>query len=146
MYLITQPSFLMRLFYPAPKTRLLSVFFAFLSLSLQSQAQTSIPTNGLIAYYPFNGNANDASGNGNNGAVQGATLVQDRRGTANGAYRFLDGARIVVSNSPSLTLNKACTVQLSIVSGVQWRSIRISHKILFWLARFLAVILPLLGI
>lgn len=28
---------------------------------------------GLIAYYPFNGNANDESGNGNNGAVNGAT-------------------------------------------------------------------------
>jgi hypothetical protein len=26
-------------------------------------------TSGLVAYYPFNGNANDASGNGNNGTV-----------------------------------------------------------------------------
>jgi hypothetical protein len=67
------------------------------------------PTNGLIAYYPFNGNANDGSGNNNNGVVQGVTLVQDRRGTPNGAYRFSDGTRIVVSNSPSLTLNNAYT-------------------------------------
>ena len=29
---------------------------------------------GLIAYYPFNGNANDESGNGNDGTVIGATL------------------------------------------------------------------------
>ena len=29
------------------------------------------PTNGLLAYYPFNGNANDESGNGNNGTVFG---------------------------------------------------------------------------
>lgn len=26
---------------------------------------TTVPTNGLVAYYPFNGNANDESGNGN---------------------------------------------------------------------------------
>jgi hypothetical protein len=31
-------------------------------------------TNGLVAYYAFNGNANDASGNGNNGTVVGATF------------------------------------------------------------------------
>ncbi len=65
------------------------------------------PNNGLIAYYPFNGNANDGSGNNNNGAVQGATLVSDRRGTPNGAYRFADGNKIIVANSPSLTLNNA---------------------------------------
>ncbi|TAE34049.1 MAG: LamG domain-containing protein [Cytophagales bacterium] len=65
------------------------------------------PANSLIAYYPFNGNANDASGNNNNGIVQGATLVPDRRGTPNGAYRFADGNKIVVANSTSLTLNNA---------------------------------------
>ena len=32
---------------------------------------------GLVAYYPFNGNANDESGNGNNGTVSGATLTTD---------------------------------------------------------------------
>ena len=31
--------------------------------------------NGLVAYYPFNGNANDESGNGNDGIVNGASLV-----------------------------------------------------------------------
>ena len=45
-------------------------------------------TNGLTAYYPFNGNANDASGNGNNGVVNGATLTADRFGSPNSAYRF----------------------------------------------------------
>ena len=37
---------------------------------------------GLVAYYPFNGNANDESGNGNNGTVNGATLTADRFGNA----------------------------------------------------------------
>jgi len=43
---------------------------------------------GLVAYYPFNGNANDESGNGNNGAVNGATLTQDRFGNVSKAYSF----------------------------------------------------------
>jgi len=48
-------------------------------------------TTGLVAYYPFNGNANDESGNGNNGTVYGATLTTDRFGNKNSAYNF-DGA------------------------------------------------------
>ena len=43
---------------------------------------------GLVAYYPFNGNANDESGRGNNGLVYGVTLTNDRNGNANGAYNF----------------------------------------------------------
>jgi len=59
------------------------------ALALQVQAQTSL-TNGLVAYYPFAGNANDAAGT-NNGTVHGATLVADRFGIPSSAYSF-DGA------------------------------------------------------
>ena len=34
------------------------------------------PTDGLVAWYPFNGNAQDESGNGHHGKVIGAILVQ----------------------------------------------------------------------
>ncbi|MCU0468850.1 MAG: metal-binding protein ZinT [Arcicella sp.] len=44
--------------------------------------------NGLVACYPFNANANDATGNGNNGTVNGATLTTDRFGKVNSAYNF----------------------------------------------------------
>jgi len=47
-----------------------------------------VPTNGLVGWWPFNGNANDESGNGNNGTVNGATLTTDRFGNANKAYSF----------------------------------------------------------
>lgn len=59
--------------------------------------------NGLMAHYPFDGNAQDMSGNENNGTVNGATLTQDRFGNANSAYSF-DGVddSIVVPSSPSL--------------------------------------------
>jgi len=53
--------------------------------------QDSIPlwlTNGLVGYWPFNGNANDVSGNGNNGTVNGATLTIDRFGSTSNAYDF----------------------------------------------------------
>lgn len=43
---------------------------------------------GLIAYYPFNGNANDATGNGNNGTVTGAMLTSNPQGESNKAYYF----------------------------------------------------------
>jgi hypothetical protein len=45
---------------------------------------------GLVAYYPFNGNANDESGNGLNGIVSGAKLVADRFGQDSSAYEFDD--------------------------------------------------------
>jgi hypothetical protein len=51
---------------------------------------------GLIAYYPFNGNANDKSFNGNNGTVFGATLTSDRNGIAKSAYYF-DGISNYIS-------------------------------------------------
>jgi hypothetical protein len=45
---------------------------------------------GLVGYYPFNGNANDESGNGNHGTVNGAvTLTTDRNGITNSAYDFI---------------------------------------------------------
>jgi hypothetical protein len=53
-----------------------------------------------VAYYPFDGNANDESGNGRNGTVNGATLIPDRFGRPNSAYAF-DG----ISNSITLPFN-----------------------------------------
>lgn len=53
-----------------------------------SQVPSYVPTNGLIGYWPFNGNANDQSVSGNNGTVNGATLTSDRFGNTNSAYNF----------------------------------------------------------
>jgi hypothetical protein len=60
------------------------------------QAPSYVPTNGLVGYWPFNGNANDMSGNGNNGIVNGATLTTDRFGNVDSAYSF-DGINDFVS-------------------------------------------------
>jgi regulator of replication initiation timing len=47
-------------------------------------------TNGLVAWYPLDGNASDMSGNGLNTIINGATLSDDRYGKSNGAF-FFDG-------------------------------------------------------
>lgn len=60
---------------------LLSLFPAFL------YAQVNL-NNGLIAYYPFDGNANDISGSNINGSVNNAILTTDRFGQVNNAYLF----------------------------------------------------------
>jgi hypothetical protein len=49
---------------------------------------SALPTNGLVAYYPFYGNANDESMYANHGSVVGASLTTDRFGMANRAYYF----------------------------------------------------------
>lgn len=53
-----------------------------------AQMPSYVPTSGLVGYWGFNGNANDASPNANNGTVVGATLTADRFGNANGSYLF----------------------------------------------------------
>ena len=91
------------------KKRILLLSFIALS-SIPAFAQnvpSYVPSNGLVGWWPFNGNANDESGNGNNGTVNGATLANDRFGNANQAYGF-DGnsQNIEVSNSTSLNPNE----------------------------------------
>jgi hypothetical protein len=71
----------------------------FISQLLTAQVPSYIPTEGLVAYYPFNGNANDESGNGNNGTVNGAILSNDRFGNANNAYKFNGDDNSITTNT-----------------------------------------------
>jgi PKD repeat protein len=71
---------------------------------------------GLGAYYPFNGNATDASGNNNNPVFNNATLTADRFGNPNSAYLFNGKNNYMrIPNSP--TLNS--TDQISICAWVK---------------------------
>ena len=72
-----------------------------------------IPTDGLIAWYPFNGNANDGSGNGNNGVVYGATLTTDRLNNSNNAYSF-NGSSNYISIPNSTSLQNISAFSLSV--------------------------------
>ena len=52
------------------------------------QVPSYVPTNGLEAWWEFNSNALDESGNNNDGTVNGASLTADRFGNSNEAYSF----------------------------------------------------------
>jgi hypothetical protein len=63
------------------KKFLVLIYFIVFSVSILSQ--------GLVAYYPFNGNADDSSGNGNNGTIfNGLSFTQDRFGASNSSASF----------------------------------------------------------
>ena len=92
--------------------RSLSAFLVFALAVLVpcgARGQTPTPTpsptptpdivTGLVAYYPFNGNADDASGNGHHGVVNGATLTTDLRGNPNSAASF-DGIDDFIEKEP----------------------------------------------
>lgn len=65
-------------------------------------AQVNIDS-GLLAYYPFNGDANDESGNENHGIINGPVLTMDRFGNDSSAYEF-DGSSSYISIPNSQTL------------------------------------------
>jgi len=70
------------------KKIILSMFLLGALLNVTAQVPNYVPSNGLVGWWPFSGNANDQSGNGLNGTVTGATLITDRFGNANSAYSF----------------------------------------------------------
>lgn len=56
--------------------------------ALLSDCVADLNIEGLVAYYPFNGNASDESGYENHGIINDATLTMDRYGNLNSAYKF----------------------------------------------------------
>ena len=79
------------------------VFMVALSAVI-GQAQPAFMTNGLVAYYPFDGNAIDESGSGNNGSLRGgATFTSDRFGSPNSAILLNSlGDHVLIPKSASL--------------------------------------------
>ncbi len=80
---------------------------AYLSFSL-----AQIPTDSLVAYYPFNGNANDESGNGYDGTINGAIFVPDRFSHPDRALYFSGGSTsyVTTSNSQNIVLNDSFSI------------------------------------
>ncbi len=75
-------------------------------------------TVGLVAWYPFNGNARDESGNGHHGEVYGAKLCKDRKGKEDSAYSFsMRRERINLGNSSKLNPKSEMTVSAWIIFG-----------------------------
>jgi uncharacterized repeat protein (TIGR01451 family) len=62
---------------------------------LMAQVPGYVPTDSLVAWWPFNGNSNDESGNGHNGLTAGAVPAFDRGGNPNSAY-FFNGVEDII--------------------------------------------------
>jgi hypothetical protein len=111
------------------KTTVLTLAAALL-LSASGTAQnlpSYVPTTGLLGWWPFNGNANDQSGNGNNGVVTNATLSQDRFGNANSAYLFTGAgtSRVTVNDNPSIRPSNSMTVcaWINVTGPTMWNNV-----------------------
>jgi hypothetical protein len=78
---------------------------------------------GLVAYYPFNGNANDESGNGNHGVIYGARLASDRHMQQMKAFAFKHGHYIDLPPkllSQQETLAMAAWCKPAFPDGKKW--------------------------
>jgi hypothetical protein len=95
----------------------------FVSLvSLPANGQTFL-TNGLVAYYPFNGDSKDESGHGRSLTNNGAILTADKFGNPNSAYSFNGASSILIqtNETDSLVLRDSftvsCWVNITRISG-----------------------------
>jgi len=74
---------------------------------IQVQDLYKSESSNLVAYYPFNGNANDESGNGNHGTIIGTlTPTADRYSQAGKAYKFWHPDYISVPTNSSFFTNE----------------------------------------
>jgi len=104
--------------------RIKLIFFCLIiSIGVKAQIPSYVPKNGLEAWYPFNGNANDESGKGLNGSVDKSILTKDRFGILNKAYYF-DSSRVITipqsvnKNLYPLTISLWVQIDTSKVSGL----------------------------
>ncbi len=87
-----------------------------LLLFITSQIIGQVPVDSLIGYWPFNGNANDHSGNNNHGTVSGATLTINRFGIEGRAYSFDGSDKITIPTSSSLDMDTCLSFSVWIKS------------------------------
>lgn len=92
------------------KTRI-TFAFVFIFLTTNVFTQNVDLKQGLVGYYPFNGNPNDESGNNNHGSIIGATLVTDKNGKNNNAYYFNGNSYIKINTVYGLS-NKNASISL----------------------------------
>ena len=90
----------------------LTLGLMFINQHIVAQVPSYVPTDGLVGWWPFTGNAIDSSGNANNGTVNGATLTADRFGNVNSAFIF-DGVNDWININNSNSLNPPSQITIS---------------------------------
>jgi hypothetical protein len=93
--------------------KLLLPFVFLLCFPVFAQIPSYVPVNGLLSYYPFNGNGNDLSPFNNHLTNNGATPTADRFGNANAAYDFDGISSFLTRTNPSYTFNSTSTFTVS---------------------------------
>jgi hypothetical protein len=88
-------------------------FVLLFCLPVLAQIPSYVPVNGLLSYYPFNGNGNDLSPFNNHLTNNGATPTADRFGNANAAYDFDGISSFLTRTNPSYTFNSTSTFTVS---------------------------------
>lgn len=83
------------------------------AFSVFGQIPNYVPTNGLQAFWPFTGNANDLTANANHLTNNGATLIADRNGVANAAYSFNGSGNYLEKTTPSFVFSPTGTFSVS---------------------------------
>jgi hypothetical protein len=83
-------------------------------LASNAPAQTVDLKKGLIAYYPFNGNANDESGNGHNAIAKKSSATTDRTGKPNKAWNLVNNinSMVRVPSNAAFTFNTEFTISI----------------------------------
>jgi len=95
------------------KNLVLPLFLLLLSTSW-AQIPSYVPVYGLLSYFPFNGNGNDASANANHLTNYGAVATTDRFNNANAAYSFNGSSQYFIRNTPSFVFNPNSTFTVSL--------------------------------
>ena len=102
--------------------KIVAISFSFYFLFSCSTRRPQFPLNvnltkGLIAYYPFNSNTNDESGNDNTGYfVNGSSLTYDENGRPNAALNCNgEGQKLVIHNNGKIKLDTAMTISFHVM-------------------------------
>ena len=82
-------------------------------LFITSSMTAQVITNGLVGYWPLDGDANDTSGNGIHGTVYGAIPTSDQAGNFESAYSF-DGANDYIQIPANALLNQSNDFTISV--------------------------------
>jgi len=113
--------------------RVVVIFLAFgLTAGIANAADL---TAGLVAFWPMNGNAVDATGNGHDGTVNGAQFVQDaERGTVlsvNGSNAFVEvdhADDIAFTDVAGATMSLALWVKPAVAPNPGWHTILVKNR------------------
>jgi hypothetical protein len=94
-----------------------------------------LPKDGLVGWWPFNGNAKDESGNGHDGVVNGVALTTDRFGNLNEAYEWKSNGNVgqyisigaMASNFPQKSFSFSAWVLADVGQGANPRIVNFGN-------------------